>query len=368
MATDKFTGKKEPGIGQTLWNDVRRGDLKRTLWEDIREVQSFFLSREQKAKLENYNWFRRAAYLTVWMLKILILKLTPVRRLLLVIALVFLVAGKDNGISGTGQDFNYQFMISLFIIIFLLLLELKDKLLAREELEAGKAVQSALMPRQQPPVPGWDIWLFSRSANEVGGDLLDFLQVNENEYRTALGDVSGKGLGAALIMAKLQATLRALAQEKFSLDELGRKVNTIFCRDTVPSCFVSLIYLQICANNGAINYINAGHLPPLVLNKKGIRELAKGEAAIGLSEGAVYREKQIVLESGEMLLVYSDGLTEARNLQGEFFGDNRLHKMLPAVGRLSAASAGRYIVDTIEKFMGEARATDDLSLMILRRL
>jgi len=122
-------------------------------------------------------------------------------------------------------------------------LELKDKLHAKTELEEGRSVQNALMPEENPKVDGWDIWLYTRPANDVGGDLLDFTKISENNYGISLGDVAGKGLSAALLMAKLQSTIRAIVPDYISLSEFGNKLNHIFCRDSLPKLFSSLIYI-----------------------------------------------------------------------------------------------------------------------------
>jgi serine phosphatase RsbU (regulator of sigma subunit) len=117
---------------------------------------------------------------------------------------------------------------------------LKDKLLAHGELESGRAVQRAMIPEQAPLVPGWNLWLFTRSANEVGGDLVDFLRMNGDRFGIAIGDVAGKGLGAALFMVKIQATLRALTPDHDSLTDLASKLNRI-CPRWNATKFASLL-------------------------------------------------------------------------------------------------------------------------------
>jgi len=241
------------------------------------------------------------------------------------------------------------------LLLFILMLELKDKLLAQSELEEGRAVQRALMPKTNPSVPGWDLWLMTKPANEVGGDLVDYLELGKNRFGVALGDVAGKGLKAALLMVKLQATLRALAADFSSLAELGRKLNTILRRDSLPDSFISLVYLELGPESDKVRLLNAGHLPP-------------GSAALGVLAGAVFVEQEIALQPGETLFVYSDGLTEARNEAGEFYGEERLTNLLPTLTGLSATDAGVRLMLEVERFIGEAKAHDDFSLVVLKRV
>ena len=206
-----------------------------------------------------------------------------------------------------------------------------NKLLAQHELETGRAVQFALMPAQHPTLPGWETWLYTCPANEVGGDLVDYLMVRENTLGITLGDVAGKGLGAALFMAKIQATVRAIAPNFDSLAELGEEVNHIFRRDGLPGRFVSLVYLEVVPNQGQVRVLNAGHFPPIVIRREAIDEMPKGAPALGLMPNAPFMEQSTSLEVGDLLLVYSDGVTEARNEEGEFFDDERLKALLPTL-------------------------------------
>ena len=134
--------------------------------------------------------------------------------------------------------------------------------------------------------------MFTRPANTVGGDLVDFMKLEKDKYYLALGDVAGKGLGAALLMSKLQSTLRALAQGINNLENLGSKINQIFHRDSLPNKFASLVYLEAGANNGNIRMLNAGHFQPLIVKYPEIIETEKGAAAIGIMNDTKYKEQK----------------------------------------------------------------------------
>ncbi|HEX9971466.1 MAG TPA: PP2C family protein-serine/threonine phosphatase, partial [bacterium] len=215
---------------------------------------------------------------------------------------------------------------------------------------------------------GWDIWLYTQPANDVGGDLVDYLYLDQSRLQIALADVAGKGLGAALLMAKLQATLRALAPNFKSLGELGAQVNEILCRDGLPNRFASLVYLEIMADSNKVRLLNAGHMPPILIRDRKIVELPKGKSALGLHKKSKYNEQKIILKPNDVLVIYSDGITEARNEQGAFFNEQRLLNLLVKLSSLTVAELGKRIIAEVERFIGEARRHDDVSLVILRKI
>ncbi|MFQ5627742.1 MAG: PP2C family protein-serine/threonine phosphatase [bacterium] len=356
-------------LGKTLREDFKRGDFRRTVRRDFKELKEFFLDDQRRDRLANMGWFKRWFFMFVWLLKSLFLKLTPARRLLLLAGVVLILISGSTGYQGEDVQFNSDSAIAggLFIL-FVLMLELKDKLLAHQELETGRAVQRALMPEESPEMPGWSLWLFTRPANDVGGDLVDFQRMYNDRFGAALGDVAGKGLGAALFMARLQATLRALSPDFRSLAELGAKLNQIFYRDGLANKFASLVYLDFQSQSALVRVLNAGHFPPLVIKSDGtIEEMSKGAMALGISANAAYTEQEIALAGGDLLLIYSDGVTEARNTDGEFFGEQRLREMLPALTGMTPKQAGEIVLTEVDRFIDDARANDDLSLVVLKR-
>ncbi len=214
--------------------DQRQGGFERTLRRDLRDVYHFYLDDKAREELATMGAVGKAFHLVFWVMKSMIQKLTPARRILLVAGLITPTIGVEIG--DTGLRFGG---IGFVLILLVLLLELKDKLTALDELAVGRAVQNALLPSANPVVAGWEVWLHTQPANEVGGDLVDYLEVREKGWGVALGDVAGKGLGAALLMAKVQATLRALAPSYTSLADLARELNHIIYRDGLRNRFVS---------------------------------------------------------------------------------------------------------------------------------
>jgi sigma-B regulation protein RsbU (phosphoserine phosphatase) len=169
-------------------------------------------------------------------------------------------------------------------------------------------------------------------------------------------------------MAKLQSTIRAIVPDYNSLKELGEKINKIFCRDSLPKLFASLVYIELDVASGEIKILNAGHLPPLIIRNDIIEKLKITSPALGLIPDAIFNEQTADILSGEYLIIYSDGLTEARNEQGEFFGDKRLEKLLSRIRDLSSKNAGETILNRVNNFIGKASTHDDLTLAILKKI
>jgi len=310
---------------------------------------------------------KRWLFLSVWLLKSLFLRLTPARRILLLLAFLLMSFGTTFRIGSNAQLIVSLPSVGVVLLLVILMLELKDKLLSHEELQAGRLVQRALMPERNPAVSGWELSLYTQSANEVGGDLVDYLALDANRMGVALGDVAGKGLPAALLMAKLQATLRALAPEGDSLAELGSWLNRILHRDGLPNRFATLLYFEIVADSGRVRMLNAGHMPPLLLRGAKVEEMQRASSALGMFPDAVFVEQQIDLGTDDLLVAYSDGLTEAMNRAGEFFGEERLHGLVTDLAGLTAETAGSRLVAAVEAFVGDAPRHDDLSLIVLKR-
>ncbi|OGF64883.1 MAG: hypothetical protein A2Y62_13245 [Candidatus Fischerbacteria bacterium RBG_13_37_8] len=348
-------------------NDTSFDQMSRTLRRDIKELYNFYLDEERRRKLDSMKRMRRWFYIIWWTIKSLIQKLSPARRIVLVISLICFILGNTRLHYG-NTVFALDLQPLAFMLVFLvLMLELKDKLLFREELEAGRAVQLSLMPKQGPSIPGWEIWLFTRPANDVGGDLVDYLKIIENQWAIILGDVSGKGLAAALLMAKLQATVRALASDKKSLIELGRQLNHILCRDGITARFATMLYMEVNARSGKVRILNAGHIPPVIIDQKQVTYLTPVAMPLGAFPDAKFKEQILELPPDALLVCWSDGLTDACNTAGEFFGEERLKALFSKLQGLTAEQVGMLLRKEVEQFVGEARAHDDFSIVILKR-
>lgn len=371
MIEDKSTGtgssEKDHILRKTIVNDFRTGDILESLRKDFKELYRFYIDAETQERLKSYGRAKRFLHSSWYLLKSLLLKLTPARRFLLLLSIVLFFF---SDIKYSTNNFNVSIqnsVISYLLALLVLMLELKDKLLAHDELQIGRTVQKALLPEESPTLAGWSIWLFTRPANDVGGDLVDYINLEGSRLGLALGDVAGKGLGAALLMSKLQSTLRAIAPDYESLSELGERINLIFCRDSLPSRFATLVYVELSENSGTVRLLNAGHLPPYVLHGSKVDELSRGAPALGLIKSSKYDEQRVEMGPGDLMVVYSDGVTEARNEKDEFFGDQRLISIISHSAGISPDKVGDRILQAVDNFVGDAPRSDDLSLVIIKR-
>jgi len=365
-------GQPEPSssIPRQVLDDIRHGNLRREVGRDLTELYGFFLDEEQQHRAAGMSRFKRWIMVPWWALKSLLRKLPAPRRVMLVLALAFALFGETrisspDGSISVGGDLQ---PLSIALLLVILMLELKDKLVARDEIEVARQVQLALLPRRQPVLEGWDVWLYTRPANDVGGDLVDFLELPGKRLALTLGDVSGKGMGAALLMAKLQATLRALVPQDAALADLGAHVNQILCRDSVENRYATLLYAELRADSGHVRLLNAGHLLPLIVRPGATERLAPMAMPLGMFREAAFVEQEVVLADDEMIILCSDGLSEAQDPTGQFFGEARLSALAPSLRGLAASAAGAVLLEEIERFLAGARPADDLSLAIVRRV
>jgi len=362
--------KREPRISKTLRSDFRQTKIKEEFKLEYKDLKRYFLNDERKQKLGSMNPIKKIFVLPWWLIKAMYFRLTPFRRLLLFLGLIGLITSGNfsTGSDGTTLNLNLSTIFTSFIFLFILALELKDKLLAKTELQEGKAIQQSLMPEQSPKVKGWDLWLFTRSANDVGGDLLDFIQIDEKKFGVTVGDVAGKGLSAALLMAKLQSTIRAFVYDYPSLESLGNKLNKIFHRDSPSKIFASLIYAEINSESGNVKFINAGHYPPILKSGERVEQLHKDAPALGLIKEATFNKQLISLDQNDFMIIYSDGLTEAKNESGEFFGETKLIELLTNRQPMTSQQLGEMLLSTVDSFMGKISAHDDLTLAVLKKV
>ena len=353
----------DPGLGRVVMEDLRRTELRRDFLQQFKSLYQFYLTDERRAELAGMGRIRRAFSLLFWITKSLLMKLSPARRLVLLAALILSLPGiKSIGIYGVRVDLRpWGFVLLLFI----LMLELRDKLLAQDEIAVARQVQLALLPSEHPQVPGWSVWSYSRSANDVGGDLVDYLEIDDFRHAVVLGDVAGKGLGAALLSAKLQATLRALVPTAASLDDLGDRVNDIFYRDGLDNRYATLFFVELEHYSGQVRYLNAGHNPPFLFGATRMEKLEASSYPLGMLASATYHEGSAELAPGDLLLIYSDGLTEATNDDGEEFGLARVEAILPELLGLAPEAMGQRILQEVDRFLGDAHTTDDLSIAII---
>jgi len=361
--------RDEPRLHRVVLEDLRRSGLRSTLARDVQDLYVFYLDEERRTKLATMGVVRRFFVVVFWLFRSLLMKLLPARRLMLLLAIV-LGLGSDirfNVGQGVTVGFNARAW-GFVLLLVVLMLELKDKLLARDEIDVARGVQLALLPKGAPRCEGFALWSVTIPANDVGGDLVDYLPLADGRLGAALGDVAGKGLGAALLMAKLQATLRALAPTCPRLEDLGSRLNSILHRDGLDNRYATLFYLELTPGRGSLRYLNAGHNPPYLLRSGSTQTLPSSSLPLGMLPDSIFAEGHVEMEPGDLLVVYSDGLTEARNAAGSEMGVARLEALFPVLRDLAPERAGERLLEEFRGYVGNERTHDDLSLLLIRRM
>lgn len=235
------------------------------------------------------------------------------------------------------------------------------------ELELAAVVQRALLPQSVPEIPGMQLAAFSRPAQIVGGDYFDFFRFRDGAHGLAIGDVAGHGMSTSLLMASLQTTLRALVPVSASPAEVVQQAHRLFCHNVHFTTFVTLFLGAMDPATGALTYCNAGHNPPLILKAGGDYEyLPPTGPAIGLVEDTTFQPGDTRLDYGDALVLYTDGITEATEADGEQFGTARL-----ADSARAAAGSARGLLaavrDDLATFAGGRPLVDDATLLVVRR-
>ena len=246
--------------------------------------------------------------------------------------------------------------------------ELRERERFEQELRLARRIQEALLPKKLPNLDGWGIVPYYRPAREVGGDFYDFLPFSDGRVGVIIGDVSGKGIAAALVMANTQSVLRAVAQSSTAPGQLLAQVNEALWTYIPPNMFVTCFCGILDPQSGRFTYANAGHNPPYGRNADQATELWASGMPLGLMPGMTYEEKETVLQLGDCVLFYSDGLVEAHNPEREMLGSRRLRylvtKYAPSERSLTAC-----LIEELERFTGEDwEQEDDLTLVALQRL
>jgi sigma-B regulation protein RsbU (phosphoserine phosphatase) len=228
-------------------------------------------------------------------------------------------------------------------------------------------VQQRMVPHNPPQAKGLDLACVYEPCYELGGDLYDFLPLMGDNLGLVVADVSGKGVPASLIMASVRASLRAHVDNIYYLYEVIRRVNVLLCRDTKSGEFVTLFYGVLDTNNLRLTYCNAGHPPPLLLREGTITELGTSNLVLGIDPTEPYEQIVLELKRGDILLLYTDGLTDAMNFQRRTYGKQRLHAALAEGGATAEIVAQRILWD-MRRYVGLAQRSDDVTMIVAKVL
>ncbi|MGE5543830.1 MAG: PP2C family protein-serine/threonine phosphatase, partial [Bacillota bacterium] len=240
------------------------------------------------------------------------------------------------------------------------------------ELQVAREIQMSIVPRIFPPFPDrpeFDINAILEPAKEVGGDFYDFFFIDDDHLFFTIGDVSGKGIPASLFMAVTKTLFRAEANRDTGPQEVIYRVNNALCRDNDTGMFVTVFCGILETRTGRIHYANGGHNPPYVVRQDGsVENLAAGGIALGVIEGVSYKPQELVLKEGELLVMFTDGVTEAMDRQGHMFTEARLMEVLQNRNETEAQEATQNILAAVRSHAGGAAQSDDITIMVLKFL
>ena len=359
-----------------FWQRVSEGRQVDDLWSqftaDARASYGFYGRDVDWEKIEKLPRWRRPLHVAKEFFLALLMKMSPARRVLLLIAVAFLLVSSVKFTAGDSGQVGFQLeWLSAILVLFLLSLELADKVVMKRDLEIAREIQSWLVPSQPPKIGGADIAFATRPQNSVAGDYYDaFYPSPSDEERLILviADVAGKSVPAALLMATLQASLRTIAGENAPLADLVVRLNRYACAHSLGGLrFTTAVLGEYEPSRHRLTYVNAGHnLPILRRANSGIETLAAGGLPLGISGDAVYETATIVLQPGDALIFFTDGVVEAFNERGEDFGNDRWLGAIRALPDWSAQESLQYLMKRVDEFTGATRQSDDITCMVLR--
>jgi len=246
--------------------------------------------------------------------------------------------------------------------------EAVEKQRMEDELLIAKEIQKGLLPAKLPNVPHFDVAATNISSKQVGGDYYDFIQVTPGNFVIAIGDVSGKGTPASLLMANLQATIRALVQFGLSLAEMTRRVNDLICDNTSSGRFITFFWGMLHTESRTFNYVNAGHNLPFLIRPDGtITRLDKGGIILGIMKAVVpYQEGEVKMDDGDVLVLFTDGVSEAMSSKSEEFGEELLEEIIKTNLNESSEVILTRIVDAVREHSKGTTQSDDITLVVVK--
>ena len=371
---DRIRGGKLSGFWQRISEGRRIDELWSQFSADARASYGFYMTDAVAEDMVNRRGRPRFVRIAKTLFWSLVMKLTPARRVLLILAFVLLVSSGfhfefSKDVKG---DFNFTF-VTVLLLLLLLSLELADKVTMKRDLEIAREIQTWLVPSKPPQVNGADIAFASRPQNSVAGDYYDAfyptLSAEENgKLMLVIADVAGKSIPAALLMATLQASLRTIAGEGAPLADLVVRLNRYASAHSLDGRrFTTAVLAEYEPATRRLLYVNAGHNPPILRRANGATEkLEAGGLPLGIDAGAVYATAAIELRSGDALIFYTDGVVEAFDENGQEFGNDRWLDAIRALPDWSAQESLQFLIKRVDDFVGMTRQSDDITCLVMR--
>jgi serine phosphatase RsbU (regulator of sigma subunit) len=361
-----------------FWQRVSEGRQLDELWSqfsaDARASYGFYMKEADSEEMVNRRGRPRFGRILKALFWSLVMKLTPARRVILIIASVLFFVPNVNvqGHNNVTFDFNFG-VVSAFLFLLLLSLELADKVTMKRDLEIAREIQMWLVPSQPPTVAGAEVAFASRPQNSVAGDYYDAFyptaSAEENgKLMLVIADVAGKSIPAALLMATLQASLRTIAGEGAPLGELVVRLNRYASAHSLDGRrFTTAVLSEYDPGTRHLVYVNAGHNPPVLRHANGtLEKLEVGGLPLGIEPGAVYDTAALDLRPGDALIFYTDGVVEAFDEKGDLFGDDRWLEAIRALPDWNAQESLQFLMKRVDEFVGLTRQSDDITCLVVR--
>ena len=360
---------------------ITREGLSELFRRETRETLQFFTRQVDFASLRPLPWFKRYPRASWTIFTAMAYRLSPPRRIVFTVAAFSFVLGllrmagcnsqlgRSSGAYLYGSSGAGWWFLAIALFVLLLMMELKDKLDLKSDLEVARQIQFGLVPTTPFQQGTIAIECSMRPANTVGGDYYDIIDLGEGQLGIVIGDVAGKGMPAALLMALLQGSLHTLITAGLRGTELLCKLNAYLCKNIPVGSLVTLFYGEIDTRNGNVRYVNAGHNPPFLTEQdRKMHRLMPTSLVLGVSETAIYQAEGTELRPGDRMLLFTDGITEAFNADLQEYGEARLESFLKTHANLPQAQLIQRLTRDVLRFCGDARPTDDMTLMSIMRL
>jgi serine phosphatase RsbU (regulator of sigma subunit) len=354
--------------------DLTARDLQRVFTRETRDMVSFFTQGTSQAEATQKELLRHPFRNARQFFLAFAMRLTAARRMLYAGAIVLFVFGLVDGLSpDPGEPLWDNGLVKLLLafglIHLILLLEVADRLTLKHELNVARDIQRAMLPAGTLTVGTVEAHGETQPANTVGGDFYDILPRADGHVLVILGDVAGKGTPAALLMALFLAMTRTLLDEALPPAGLALRLNEQLMRHSPRSRFITAFIGLFDPRSGEVRYVNAGQNPPMVRRASGRLEwLAPTGMALGLSRKASYDEATITLSDGDVLLAYSDGITEAESPNGASFEEDGLRVLADQMDGMRAGDIARVVIDAVKTHTDDSTLFDDLTVLVCRRV
>jgi sigma-B regulation protein RsbU (phosphoserine phosphatase) len=363
---------------RNFWQRVSEGRRIDDLWSqftaDARASYGFYGRDVDWEEIHKLPRWRRPLHVIRQFFWALLLKLSPARRVLLLLAFALMLVSSISLQIGERAVLDIKFeAIAAFMFLLLLSLELADKVTMKRDLEIAREIQTWLVPSKAPEVAGAEIAFASRPQNSVAGDYYDAFYptatAEENgKLMLVIADVAGKSIPAALLMATLQASLHTIAGEGAPLADLVVRLNRYACAHSLDGRrFTTAVLGEYDPITRRLVYVNAGHNPPILRHANGATEkLEVGGLPMGIQQGAVYDTATLEVKPGDALIFYTDGVVEAFDEKNEEFGNDRWIEAIRALPDWNAQQSLQFLIKRVDDFVGLTRQSDDITCLVFR--